>query len=108
MRLLLFGALAVPAASGCGPSWASQRVEVDSRPGRETADRFEHDAGQLIAGEVAAHRFTVTNDGAETMWIKEDSHIKMNCGCTSLVPAAKVLQPAEVTEVSVTVNTTGR
>lgn len=65
-----------------------------------------YNVGQVIAGEVVSHEFTVTNPSPEALSIVANQDVIKNCGCTELTPAARTLPPGGSTTVKVAVNTT--
>jgi hypothetical protein len=86
---------------------------VSARPsiGREAlppltgAGELSHDTGRVIAGEVVTHVFPIKNSLAETIAIKQDSDIQLDCGCSALLPRERHLKPGGATEITVTVRT---
>lgn len=62
------------------------------------------DFGRVKEGRVVKHNFTVKNEGAKTLTIK---NITTSCGCAVSRIKKKVLSPEESTEVEVKFNSKG-
>jgi len=66
---------------------------------------LERDVGEITAGVEISHTFTLANDLTGTVHVEKDSDIKANCGCATLVPAARELSPQATTSVTVKAGT---
>lgn len=82
------------------PPLEDYRVAVES----QVADPYSWDFGQVKAGEVVKHRFSLKNDTAKTMNIKGTY---TSCGCTASTAGKKTLYPGESTFLEVNFNSTG-
>ncbi len=71
-------------------------------------DELVHDVGRLIVGQIVTHDFVIDNTSSEPISILSDTDIRLNCGCSALVPAARRVKPGARTTVQATVNTKGR
>ena len=67
-------------------------------------DPYTWDFGRVKEGEVLKHSFTLKNESAKTLTIKE---VNTSCGCTASEARKKTLLPAEDTLIEVSFNTKG-
>lgn len=72
------------------------------------AEALIHDAGEVIAGEVVTHGVVLRNDWDEAIDIRNPSDIVIHCGCSSIDPVVRRLEPGESSEIKVTLRTLGR
>lgn len=69
------------------------------------SQRFEHDAGLTLAGNVLSHSFTIANSwGGDVSVRDEEDDIIVNCGCTKFSLAKYQLAPGESTTVDVSLD----
>jgi hypothetical protein len=81
------------------------RRGLDPLPGPESTEELSFDVGRVIAGVVVTHTFPVKNSSVETITIKQDKDIHLDCGCSSITPGLRTLRPRQETDVTVTVRT---
>lgn len=109
-RFLRFALLALLCTiGGCNPAASP----LATGPGAEAAvsidrDQFTYEAGEVLAGVEVNGQFTVKNDGTEEISIREDTDIKLHCGCCRVAPESKTIGPGGSTTVSVCLDTSGR
>lgn len=97
-------------ASGCGhktPSGESAAKATTSAPSVRDPDNLIHDVGRVIAGETVAHDFVIANTASVPIAMLGADAVRLDCGCASLVPAARELEPGSSTRVTVTLHTQG-
>ena len=82
---------------------AKQAAVVESM---DVVDR--HEVGTICSGEWLKHSFTFRNRTTGELRIASDDDIVTGCGCTSLIPTKRVLQPGESTDVAIAIDTQGR
>jgi hypothetical protein len=99
---------------GCGtpiapsaPSVSSLSVQLTGSQEGETRVNV-HDAGEVLAGNTIRHTFEVHNSLPESVEIKGEADVQANCGCSSLVPQARRLEPGQTTGVTITIHTARR
>jgi hypothetical protein len=91
--------------SGCDRSSSSMQAEFDRSPFGEA--QLVHDFGTVLEGEQVEYDFTLTNRLKSRVAIV-DGDIQLTCGCTSLVPSRRVLEPDATATVRMRVDTTGK
>jgi hypothetical protein len=64
----------------------------------------EYDAGSVFEGTQVTHAFKFRNVGGEPL---EFQPLKSSCGCTAAISSASKVEPGQIGEVNVTLNTTG-
>lgn len=79
-------------------------AEKKDAPKVEFAERV-FDFGELTQGQNAEHVFTMKNNGASDLIIRKT---KASCGCTAIVPQAKIIKAGEETEIKVVFNSRGK
>lgn len=72
---------------------------------RISVQLIEHNFGDIIQGQVAAHSFKLSNVGGDILKINE---VRPTCGCTAAQPEKKELAPGESTTIKVEFNSAGR
>jgi hypothetical protein len=95
---------AVPAPAGQPAPWANKFFLPDIAKNRDQAAPpvIAHDFGDVPHGTLCTHTFKVTNIYDVPMQIVE---VRRSCTCLDFVPMSKVLQPNEMGEFTVTMNT---
>jgi hypothetical protein len=71
-------------------------------------ERLIHDVGKMVAGPTVRHTFEVANKTSEKLTIEKPEDISINCGCSGVEPAKKVLEPGEKTDVTVALQTVNK
>ena len=93
-----------PAALPAQPApWANKFFLADIDKNRDQAAPavIQHNFGDVPHGTLCTHTFTVTNIYDAPMQITE---VRKSCTCLDYTPMAKVLQPNESAEFTVTMN----
>ena len=67
-----------------------------------------HDVGSVVEGTVAEHIFTTRNDLLVPIAILDDADVEKNCGCITLEPSTRRLEPGEIATIRMRVNTDGK
>jgi uncharacterized protein DUF1573 len=103
---LLALALALLSSAGCQPTASSTATRT---PAAVPASlEMSHHGGEVLAGRAAVHTFTFRNSLSESIRIISDSDIQRTCGCTSIEPSVRVLDPGHTVDVAMSVDTVGR
>jgi hypothetical protein len=95
--------------TGCGrevSSGTTAKITPSIAPSAE--ESLTHDAGEVISGEPVSHDFVIRNTSNGAMEILSDADIRLNCGCSSLVPAARRIEAGTQTHVEAKVETRGK
>ena len=108
---LYFAAAILLALVGCAkpsPLAGSESAPTSLRnlaagPGYENA--YSYDVGTVISGDRVSHMFDYANLSNEAISIQDELDIKRNCGCTSLMPERRHLEPGQATAILVEVDT---
>ncbi len=103
----LTGAFLVALAGGCGLKAPPEASAENATPSASDPNNLTYDVGRVITGEVVTHDFLVANTGALPIAIEGAEDIRLGCGCASLVPEARRLEPGSSTRVTATVHTQG-
>ena len=82
--------------------YAAQDTRIDSAEKEENP--YTWDFGQVKEGGVLTHKFTLRNESAKILNIKD---VSTSCGCTASEVKKKLLLPQEETEIEVKFNTKG-
>ena len=92
-----------PAVQPAAAPWANKFFLPDIATNREQTSPpvIAHNFGEVPHGTLCVHKFTVTNVYDTPMQITE---VRKSCTCLDYVPMAKVLQPNEAAELTVTMN----
>ena len=98
--------------AGCGYHGASGKQAADRRASTGISVEADPDnliarVGKQIAGQSITHVFHIENTADQVLFINSDRDISRNCGCTSIAPAKKSMEPGSAAEVEVTVQTNG-
>ena len=64
---------------GAKPARSTNTIDVDVRPAI-AVEEHTYNFGSVVEGSRISHRYTVTNKGNTTLYIRD---IKTSCGCTS-------------------------
>lgn len=67
-------------------------------------DPFTLDFGKVKQGQILKHNFTLKNDSAKVLNIKD---VNSSCGCTASKVAKKTLAPGESTAIDISFNSKG-
>ena len=93
-----------PLAQPVAPApWANKFFLPDIATSREQVPppAVVHNFGDVPSGTLCVHKFTITNVYDVPMQVTE---VRKSCTCLDYVPMAKVLQPNEAAELTVTMN----
>jgi len=71
-------------------------------------DDFVHDVGTVIAGSEVNYEFQIVNTSNERIVIEADTDIQRNCGCSSLEPSSRSVEPGSEARIKTRVGTTGK
>jgi hypothetical protein len=67
-----------------------------------------HDFGPVVEGRVVEHIFATSNDLPVPIAIADDADIEKTCGCTTLEPSTRRLEPGGKATIRMRVNTSGK
>lgn len=70
-----------------------------------TAEKPEHNFGEILEGQVVSHNFEITNTGNAELKIDK---VQASCGCTAAQPTKKLLKPGEKTNIHVEFDSSNR
>jgi hypothetical protein len=93
-----------PAAQPAQPApWANKffLADIDKNRDQNPPAVIQHNFGDVPHGTLCTHTFTITNIYDAPMQITE---VRKSCNCLDYVPMAKVLQPNETADFTVTMN----
>jgi uncharacterized cupredoxin-like copper-binding protein len=79
-------------------------IDVENAPAIAFASNA-HDFGTVTEGEMLEHEFTIRNDGASPLIIKD---VMTSCGCTVAAPEKTALEPGESAGLLVEFDTKNR
>ncbi len=86
----------------CGCQAKNALLVAGSAPGNPaTIDAYTWDFGLIRQGEIAKHTFTLKNESAGTLNIKD---VNTSCGCTVTEIKKRILLPKEATLLEVQFN----
>jgi hypothetical protein len=92
---------------GKKPGLVTDRPGRDSSPAADSSEDLSFDVGRVISGAVLTHTFRINNSTPEALSVKQEQDIHLDCGCSSIVPAARMLPVGAAVDVTVTVRTGG-
>lgn len=70
-----------------------------------TAEKPEHNFGEILEGQIVSHNFEITNTGDAELKIDK---VQASCGCTAAQPTKKILKPGEKTNIQVEFDSSNR
>ncbi len=94
--LLALAFLALAAAPAPAQGWAQKLFKDGDK------DLSQHDFGGVPRGGQLLHRFPITNIYAVRL---EITNVRTSCGCVTVAPSKRVLEPREKATVDVTIDT---
>lgn len=93
-------------AAGCGRSPAPQASDRAGTSFRELD--LVHDFGRVIEGTKVEHTFSIRNESPFPIAIADDDDVRKTCGCSTLDPSTRRLQPGQFATIRMRVDTTGK
>src|SRR5579864_1438514 len=74
----------------------------------EKSDHVEFDIGTVSAGALIKHSFEFSNRTSGRLSIAKNEDIQVGCGCASLVPSARTVEPGEAATFTLSAKTDGK
>jgi hypothetical protein len=65
----------------------------------------DYPVGSICPGETIGHEFQYQNRTSSRLHILSDADIQVGCGCSSLTPSAREIEPGETVRLSLTART---